>query len=61
MKEQRSFSVGSLPVNLRSHILKTSQYSNLHKIEASSAQDGLNPISELPDDFEKPLDSNINK
>lgn len=59
MKEQRSLSVGSLPGNIKSHILKTIQYDHLKKgdrvVLASNEvySDGLNQISELPEEYEK--------
>ena len=59
MKEQRSLSVGSLPGNLKSHILKTIQYDHLAKPyrDMRSGSDvyaeGLNKINELTEDYEK--------
>ena len=59
MKEQRSLSVGSLPGNLKSHILKTMPYEQLYKGERGSIpneevySDGLNKIRELPEEYEK--------
>ena len=62
MKEQRSLSVGSLPGNLKSHILKTMQYEHLQKgvepavnlpSEGGVNSEGLNKIRELPEEHEK--------
>lgn len=62
MKEHRSLSVGSLPTNIMSHIMKTSQNDYLKKGEHRTAgpmfgQEGssewLNQISELPEEYEK--------
>lgn len=59
MKEQRSLSVGSLPGNIKSHILKTIQFDHLKKGDRGvyngneSYSDGLNKISELPEEYEK--------
>ena len=57
MKEQRSLSVGSLPGNLKSHILKTIQFDHLTKGErgalpADVYSDSLNKIRELPEEYE---------
>ena len=59
MKEQRSLSVGSLPGNLKSHILKTIQYDHLNKMDRGALpsdgvySDTLNKIRELPEEYEK--------
>ena len=57
MKEQRSLSVGSLPGNLKSHILKTIQFDHLSKGQGSAIptdvySDSLNKIRELPEEDE---------
>ena len=57
MKEQRSLSVGSLPGNLKSHILKTIQFDHLQKGERGAqpmdvSSDSLNKIRELPEEDE---------
>ena len=57
MKEQRSLSVGSLPVDVKSHLLKTIQFDHLTKgerggIPADVYSDGLNKIRELPEEYE---------
>ena len=59
MKEQRSLSVGSLPGNIKSHILKTIQYDHLAKPYRDLRQgsdvfaEGLNKINELTEEYEK--------
>lgn len=59
MKEQRSLSVGSLPGNLKSHILKTMSGEVGMKGERGQLpsegvySDGLNKIRELPEEYEK--------
>jgi hypothetical protein len=56
MKEQRSLSVGSLPGNLKSHILKTMPYDYIQKGERgplpSDGCSDLNKIRELPEEYE---------
>ena len=59
MKEQRSLSVGSLPGNLKSHILKTIQFDHLTKgvrdqPPADVYSDSLNKIRELPEEYDLP-------
>ena len=61
MKEQRSLSVGSLPVGLKSHILKTIRYDHLTKENRGNLptnfdeifSEGLNKINELPEEWER--------
>ena len=59
MKEQRSLSVGSLPGNLKSHILKTMSSDIVQKGDRGALpsegvySDGLNKIRELPEEYEK--------
>jgi len=61
MKEQRSLSVGSLPGNLKSHILKTMPHEQFLKNERLAMpsedvySDGLNKIRELPEEYEKQI------
>ena len=52
--------MGSLPGNIKSHILKTIQFDHLKKgdrvavpINNEVYSDGLNLISELPEEYEK--------
>ena len=60
VKEQRSLSVGSLPTDLKSHILKTIHHDHLvrdfrmsKQSEEGTVSETLNKIRELPEEYEK--------